>query len=87
MKLTIEELIENVKEELLCYENMAQSAVRWETEFRSWLAAHKGKSKDIIEEKGRLFFKIKDEDEIFEIADSYIDALEDGAVKVYWNTF
>ena len=30
---------------------------------------------------------IKDEDEIFEIADSYIDAVQQNSVKEYWKTF
>ena len=30
---------------------------------------------------------IKDEDEIFEIADSYRDAIEEHTIKQYWKTF
>ena len=31
--------------------------------------------------------KIKDEEEIFEIADSYMDAVIEGSVKQYWEKF
>ncbi|WMI80447.1 hypothetical protein [Anaerotignum sp. MB30-C6] len=87
MKLTIDELIENVKDELLCYEDMEQATQRWENEFRSWVEENKGKNKDIVVEHGRTFFKISDEEEVFEIANSYMDAIEEGSVKQYWEKF
>ncbi|MFV0315102.1 MAG: hypothetical protein ACK5I7_08380 [Anaerotignum sp.] len=87
MKLTIDELIENVTEELLCYEEMEQAVKQWESEFRSWVENNKGKNKDIVIEHGSVFFKISDEEDIFEIANSYMDAMEEGNVKDYWTKF
>ena len=87
MKLKIDEVIENVKDELLCYEGAEQTAARWEKEFREWIEKNKGKKKDIIVDKGGVSLKIKDEDEIFEMADSYMDAIDEGTVKQYWATF
>lgn len=87
MKLTMEELIEDVKNELLCYEDAEETAQRWEEEFRDWAESQKGKNKDLIMEGDRVLFRIKDEDEVFEIADSYMDALEEGSVKKYWEKF
>ncbi len=87
MKLSIDEFIETVKEELLCYEEMEQLCLKWEKEFKVWLEKNKGKDKDILLEKGGIFFKIKDEEEIFEIANAYMDAIEEGSVKQYWEKF
>lgn len=87
MKLKIDEVIENVKDELLCYEGAEQTAERWEKEFREWIEKNKGKKKDIVVDKGGVSLKIKDEDEIFEMADSYMDAIDEGTVKQYWTTF
>lgn len=87
MKLTLEELIEDVKNELLCYEDAEETAQRWEEEFRAWAEAQKGKNKDLIIEGDRVLFRIKDEEEVFEIADSYMDAVEAGSVKKYWDKF
>ena len=87
MKFELKELVEDVKNELLCYEDMEVRAEAWEKEFFLWVEKNKGKNKDILEEKGTLYFKIKDEEEIFEIADSYMDALEEGNVKTYWEKF
>ncbi|MDD3393327.1 MAG: hypothetical protein PHG19_01620 [Anaerotignum sp.] len=87
MKLAIEELIENVKDELLCYEDMEQAVQQWEKDFRNWLEKHKGNHKDIVMEQGGVFFKINDEEEIFEIANSYMDAMDEGSVKQYWEKF
>lgn len=87
MKMPMEEFIESVKDEILCYENMEEIALRWEKEFAKWLEKNKGHHKDVVEEKGRIFFRIKDEDEIFEAADSYIDAKNDDNFKGYWEKF
>lgn len=87
MKLTLEELIEDVKNELLCYEGAEETAQRWEKEFRTWVKEQKGKNKDLSLEGDRIFFRIKDEEEVFEIADSYMDALDEGNVKKYWDKF
>lgn len=87
MKLKINEVIENVKDELLCYEEGEQLVGRWEKEFKEWIEKNKGKKKDIVVDKGGVSLKIKDEEEIFEIADSYLDAVVEGSVKQYWEKF
>lgn len=87
MKLEIKEAAEAVRDELLCYEDAEQAAVRWEKEFLEWAEKNIGKRKDLFAEKGSIFLKIKDEDEIFEMADSYMDALAEGSVKQYWKEF
>lgn len=87
MKLKINEVIENVKDELLCYEEGEKLVARWEKEFREWIEKNKGKKKDIVVDKGGVSLKIKDEEEIFEIADSYMDAIVEGSVKQYWEKF
>ena len=79
MKLSVEDVIEFVKEELLCYEDMEQYAERWEKEFLQWVKKKYAKKVYVM--------TIKDEDEIFEIADSYIDAVQQNSVKEYWKTF
>ena len=87
MKLKIDEVIENVKDELFCYEDAEKTAARWETEFREWIEKNKGKKKDIVVDKGGISLKIRDEEEIFEMADSYMDAIVEGSVKQYWEKF
>ncbi len=87
MKLEIKEIAEAVRDELLCYGDAEQAAVRWEKEFLEWAEKNAGKRKDVFAEKGSIFLKIKDEDEIFEMADSYMDALAEGSVKQYWKEF
>ena len=87
MKLKINEVIENVKDELLCYEEGEKLVNRWEKEFKEWIEKNKGKKKDIVVDKGGISLKIKDEEEIFEIADSYMDAIIEGSIKQYWEKF
>ena len=63
----------------LCYEDMEQYAEQWEKEFLQWVKKKYAKKVYVM--------TIKDEDEIFEIADSYIDAVQQNSVKEYWKTF
>ncbi len=87
MKIPVEELIESVKDEICCYEEGEKIAAQWEKEFYEWLEDPKIPKKGVTEGKDGLLFQIGDEDEIFEIADSYFDALEENSVKQYWKTF
>lgn len=88
MKLEISELIEAVRDELLCHEGADDSlTAKWEKEFYQWLRNPKQSKKDITVQKGKEYFRIKDEDEIFEIADSYLEALEEGNIRKYWEKF
>lgn len=87
MKLRINEVIEDVRDELLCYEEGEAVADNWEKEFREWIEKNKGKHKDIVAEKNGVFLKIKDEEEIFEIADSYLDAVTEKNIPKYWEKF
>ena len=87
MKLKINEVIEDVRDELLCYEEGEAVVDHWEKEFREWIEKNKGKRKDIVVEKNGVFLKIKDEEEIFEIADSYLDAVAEKNIPKYWEKF
>lgn len=87
MKLNLAELIEDVKEEFLCYEEGAACFARWEKEFSEWIAENKGKRKDILVQQDAVFLKIQDEEEIFEIVDSYLDAVAEGSILQYWKKF
>ena len=80
MKLKINEVIEDVRDELLCYEEGEAVVDSWEKEFREWIEKNKGKHKDIVADKNGVFLKIKDEEEIFEIADSYLEAIAYGSI-------
>lgn len=87
MKLTIEEVIASVQDELLCYEEGEGLTERWEKEFRQWVERNQGKCKDLAMDKKGLCLKIKDEEEIFEMADAYLDAVAEGSTAQYWKEF
>lgn len=86
MRIEVEEFILQVKDELLCFEGMETKAEEWEKEFRAWMKSAKAK-KQIMESKGKFCIGIKDEEEIFEVADSYIDAISENNIAKYWNEF
>ena len=58
MKLKINEVIEDVRAELLCYEEGEAVVDSWEKEFREWIEKNKGKHKDIVADKNGVFLKI-----------------------------
>ncbi len=88
MKLEIEDFIFEVKEELLCYEEIGEEgAAKWESEFRNWCEDDSIKKKCVSKKGDKLFFSIDDESEIFDIADSYLEAVEGNCVAEYWKKF
>lgn len=89
MKLVIEDFIEEVKQNFLAYEEEGElAAASWEKEFKIWMDKPSNKKKKCFkEEKGKLYFVIKDEEEVMEAADSYLDALDEKKVKKYWQEF
>lgn len=86
MKIPIDEFIEQVKDEILCYEDMEKVAEQWEVEFKLWMQQNK-KNKDLVKTSKGIAFNISDESDIFEVADSYVEALESGERNKYWNEF
>ena len=87
MKMDIEDIIFEVKEELLCYDEIGtEGADRWESEFRSWLESP-GKKENVEGKGDKAKFVIGDESEIFDIADSYLEAVENGRIEEYWKKF
>ena len=54
MKLKINEVIADVKDELLCYEEGEAVVDRWEKEFREWIEKNKDKHKDIVADKNAM---------------------------------
>ena len=88
IKMIIDEFIEEVKEEILSYEDLGEEkACEWETKFLNWLENPKIKKKNIKEISGKKYYLIKDESEIFDIVDEYFDAVEQKKEENYWKKF
>lgn len=87
IKMNIEDFIYEVKEEMLCYEEIGTvGADKWEKDFREWL--EKRGNKENVQGKGEnAKFLIGDESEIFDIADAYVEAVENNRVEEYWKKF
>ncbi|MCD8214327.1 MAG: hypothetical protein LUC97_01575 [Clostridiales bacterium] len=78
-KIDTEDFIFEVTEELSCYEEIGkEGAEDWADGFRKWLKEKK---------KGIKEISLKDESDIFEIADEYLETLEKGSPEAYWKRF
>ncbi|MCD7905006.1 MAG: hypothetical protein LUG24_05410 [Clostridiales bacterium] len=78
-KIDTEDFIFEVTEELSCYEEIGKKGAEgWAEGFRRWLKEKK---------KGVKEVSLKDESDIFEIADEYLEALEEGNTTAYWKRF
>ncbi len=87
IKLEINDFIYEVKEELVCYDEIGQTgADKWAEGFQKWLDSP-GKKKNVLRQKDKVFFTVEDESEIFDIADEYLEAVENGKVDGYWKGF
>lgn len=87
IKMDIEDFIYEVKEELICYDEIGEvGANDWESGFKSWL--NNGSKKPNVKNVGnKKQFIIADESEIFDIADEYLKALENNNTDKYWKEF
>lgn len=87
LKIDIEDLIFEVKDELSCYEEIGENgANQWEVEFRKWLSSDVRKN-NVSKSGNSLAYAISDESEVFDIADEYLNALETNSVDEYWKKF
>ncbi len=87
IKIDIEDFIFEVKDEISCYEEIGiEGAEKWEADFRKWLESSK-KKKNVIKKGDKIMFAVGDESEIFDIADEYLQALEENKLEEYWNSF
>lgn len=88
IKMSVNELVFEVKEEILCYEQLGESkAEEWERNFNRWLNDKSIKKPNIIE-KGKLcYYCIEDESAVFDIVDEYLEAVENNKEEEYWKNF
>ncbi len=87
IKLDTEDFIFEVTEELVCYEEIGRDgADKWADGFRSWLSDGR-KKKNIVNSGDKTYFVIDDEGEIFDIADEYLNAVENNNITEYWKNF
>jgi hypothetical protein len=87
IKLEIEELIFEVKDEMSCYEEIGiEGADEWEKGFRKWLKSN-GKKTNVSQKGDKLYYAVSDESEVFDIADEYLKALDENNIEDYWKNF
>lgn len=87
IKLEIDDFIYEVREELLCYEEIGEKGADvWAADFKKWLDDGR-KKENIAVSGGKTYFVIEDEAEIFDIADEYLEAVENNSVAEYWKKF
>ncbi|MCD8091048.1 MAG: hypothetical protein LUD81_10620 [Clostridiales bacterium] len=78
-KIDKEDFVFEVTEELSCYEEIGrEGAEKWAEGFEKWCIEKRNKADSI---------SLKDESEIFDIADEYLEAVEEGKISEYWKSF
>lgn len=83
IKMPIEDFIEEVKAEIVGYEELGEEkALQWEKNFLSLV--NSGKKQNIEDKKGKKFYILEDEAELFKIVDMYLAAVDSGEEKEYW---
>ena len=88
IKLEIEEFVEEVKAEMYGYEEIEDSQINdWENKFREWVKKESGKkikNNRIKLGPNSIIIELKDETDIFQIADKYLVAVVNNEVDKYW---
>lgn len=88
LKLEIDEFLFEVKDEIMSYEELGlEHASLFEKNFLKWLDNNNIKKKNIKNIKDKKYYTIDDESEIFDIADEYYTAYEQGKLAEFWSKF
>lgn len=88
IKLSIEDFLFEVKEEIKCYEELGEEkAEQWEERFLIWLKDDSIKKKNIKVVQDKTFYTIGDESEIFDIVDEFHNYVQQNKVDEYWTKF
>ncbi|GKX30839.1 hypothetical protein SH1V18_33190 [Vallitalea longa] len=88
IKLEMEEFIEEIKAEMYGYEEIEESQINeWESKFRAFIMQEnkkKTKNNRIKFGPNSIIIELKDETDIFKIADKYLVAVVNNEVDKYW---
>lgn len=88
MKIDIEDFLFEIKDEMLCYEEMGKEKyAKWEIFFKKWLNNDKINKKKIKKDNKKTYYIINDESEIFEIVDEYYYAVIENREEEYFKNF
>ncbi|NLP46509.1 MAG: hypothetical protein GX347_05645 [Epulopiscium sp.] len=89
IELPVADFIEEVKEEIIGYEELGEDkALIWEQQFKRWLSNPIGiYKKNLKEKKGERYIILKDEMELFKIADQYLVAVDSEEEDKYWDAW
>lgn len=88
MKLEIDDFIFEIRDEILCYDELGEKkADEWERNFRKWLSNDGLRKKNIKKIKDKFYYVIEDESEIFDMADEFLQAVENNNEERYWKKF
>ena len=87
-KISIVDLIEEVKAEIVGYEELGEEkALEWERKFKAIVEQSNYKKVYIKERNNVKYFELKDENDVFAYADSYLAAVDAGEEEKYWDSF
>ena len=80
------DLIDEVKAEIIGYEELGEEkALEWEARFCAIVERPNYKKFHIKERDGTKYFELKDESDIFSIADNYFAAVDTNEEEKYWD--
>lgn len=85
IEIDFEDFIEEVKFQLTEYEELEEEVILdWEKKMRAWILNHTDKKAFRIKSKDDICIYLKDEDEMYDIANQYYTALKNTKDKDYW---
>lgn len=85
IEIDFEDFVEEVKFQLTEYEDLEEKIILdWETKMRDWITRHNDKKAFHVKSKDDVRIFLKDEDEMYDIANQYYMALHNKKDRDYW---
>lgn len=85
IEIDFEDFVEEVKFQLTEYEEMDEATILdWESKMRKWIMNHTDKQMFHVTSKDDIRVFLREEDEMYDIANQYYIALKNTKDKDYW---
>ncbi|ROR23454.1 hypothetical protein EDD66_11461 [Mobilisporobacter senegalensis] len=85
IEIDFEDFVEEVKFQMTEYEELDETTILdWETKLRKWVKEHKEKKFFHVKSKDDIAVFLRDEDEMYELAEKFYRAYKNNKLDEYW---
>lgn len=87
-KWDLDDYMEEVKFQMTEFDEMTEEIILdWEKRARDWVWKNQGRKRFTVKAKDDILIEVKNEDEMYEVALKYQNAVRKNQIEQYWYSF